>query len=176
MQAAHRASMQMLMISMILVGIRYCHGLQFQLGVGQCLVLTTAASSWNGKSFVPASAWPLCWSLSRVPLALWSRLAVPMFLLGLVTLILVLIFGRGPAQRWLPLPGMLSSFSFQPSEFVKLALVLYLADVLVRKEDLIKDFKRGFMPRLLVIGIVLGLIAIQPDLGTAIAIGLSLPR
>ena len=110
--------------------------------------------------------------LSRVPLALWSRLAVPMFLLGLVTLILVLIFGRGPTQRWLPLPGMLSSFSFQPSEFVKLALVLYLADVLVRKEDLIKDFKRGLMPRLLVIGIVLGLIAIQPDLGTAVAIGL----
>ena len=110
--------------------------------------------------------------LSRVPLVLWSRLAVPMFLLGLVSLILVLIFGRGPAQRWLPLPGMLSGFSFQPSEFVKLALVLYLADVLVRKEDLIKDFKRGFMPRLLVIGIVLGLIAIQPDLGTAVAIGL----
>lgn len=171
MQAANRASMQMLMISLILVGF----GIVMVYSSSSVL----ASARFDDSSFfLERQIIRACFGLaimlvlSRVPLVLWSRLAVPMFLLGLVTLILVLIFGRGPTQRWLPLPGMLSGFSFQPSEFVKLALVLYLADVLVRKEDLIKDFKRGFMPRLLVIGIVLGLIAIQPDLGTAVAIGL----
>jgi cell division protein FtsW len=61
--------------------------------------------------------------------------------------------------------------AFQPAEFVKLVLVLYLADVLERKKEQMRDFQTGLMPRLAVVGIVLGLIVLQPDLGTAIAIG-----
>ena len=63
----------------------------------------------------------------------------------------------GGSHRWVSLEHI----SFQPSEFVKLALVIYLADVLVRKEDEIQDFKAGFMPRLLLIGLVVGLIALR---------------
>lgn len=110
--------------------------------------------------------------LSRVPPRQWARMARGLLLAGLIFLVLVLILGVGPAQRWLRLPVLLSSFSFQPSELVKLALVLYLADVLVRKEKEMADFKRGLLPRLAVVGVVLGLIALQPDLGTAIAVGL----
>jgi len=105
-----------------------------------------------------------------VPLRLWAKLSPYLLLAGLGSLVLVYFFGEGPAKRWLPLPDLLSNFSFQPSEFVKLALVIYLADVLVRKEDEIQDFKTGFMPRLLLIGFVVGLIALQPDLGTALAV------
>ena len=107
-------------------------------------------------------------ALSRGPIRLWARGARWMLLAGLAALVLVLFLGVGPVGRWLQLPV----FSFQPSEFVKLALVIYLADVLVRKEKEMGEFKQGLLPRLLVIGGVLLLIALQPDLGTAIALGL----
>jgi len=110
--------------------------------------------------------------LSWVPLWLWARWARGLLLTGVGFLVLVLILGEGPAQRWLRLPAQLADFSFQPSEFVKLVLVLYLADVMVRKEREMTDFKNGLLPRLLVVGAVLVLIALQPDLGTAIAVGL----
>ena len=104
----------------------------------------------------------------RIPTYLWARFARLLLMAGLAALVLVAIWGQGPANRWLYLPG----FSFQPSEFAKLALVLYLADVLDRKRDQMASFKAGLLPRLPVLGLVLVPIAVQPDLGTAIAIGL----
>ena len=112
--------------------------------------------------------------LSRLPLRIWQRAARPMILTGLALLVLVLIFGQGKgASRWLPFPLPLDkmSLSFQPSEFVKLALVLYLADVMVRHQQRMGDWRTGLLPRLLILGAVQVLIVLQPDLGTAIAIG-----
>jgi cell division protein FtsW len=107
-----------------------------------------------------------------VPVAFWARVAPLVLFAGLVSLILVMLIGQGPAQRWLPLPAILSGFAFQPSEFVKLALVLYLADVLVRKQEQMHELKTGLLPRAVVVGLIVALIALQPDLGTAIAVGL----
>lgn len=110
--------------------------------------------------------------LSRVPLSVWRLLARPLLLVGILLLVLVLILGEGRgAQRWLPfgLPS-LATLSFQPSEFVKLVLVLYLADVLARKQSDMGDWKLGLAPRLAVISVVQVLIVLQPDLGTALAI------
>ena len=110
--------------------------------------------------------------LSRVPLSLWRLLARPLLLVGVLFLVLVLFLGEGRgAQRWLPfgLPS-LATLSFQPSEFVKLVLVLYLADVLARKRSDMDDWKLGLAPRLVVVSVVQVLIVLQPDLGTALAI------
>ncbi len=110
--------------------------------------------------------------LSRVPLSLWRLLARPLLLVGILLLVLVLILGEGRgAQRWLPfgLPSF-ATLSFQPSELVKLVLVLYLADVLARKQGEISDWKLGLAPRLAVVSVVQVLIVLQPDLGTALAI------
>ena len=109
--------------------------------------------------------------VSRVPLDWFARFSRFIMLWAIFLLVLVLFIGAGPADRWLYLPNSLASFAFQPSEFAKLALVIYLADVLVRKEEDLREFKRGLLPRLVVVGLVLTLIAAQPDLGTAIAIG-----
>ncbi len=109
--------------------------------------------------------------VSRIPLDLFARFSRLLMLAAIALLIVVLFAGTGPAQRWLALPSFLAGFTFQPSEFAKLALVIYLADVLVRKEGDLREFKRGLLPRLVVVGLVLTLIALQPDLGTAIAIG-----
>ena len=111
-------------------------------------------------------------AFSRLPLHWWARFSRPIMLVALALLLLVLAWGHGAAQRWLSIPALGGSVAFQPAEFAKLALVLYLADVLVRKRDELHNFRHGFVPRLLVVGCALVLIVLQPDLGTTIALGL----
>ncbi len=111
-------------------------------------------------------------ALAHVPLEWWGRGARWLLLAGLVCLVAVLFVGEGKAQRWIAMPVHLSGASFQPSEFVKLVMVIYLADVLARKESQMGDFRARLAPRLLVIGLVMGLIVLQPNLGTALAIGI----
>ena len=72
----------------------------------------------------------------------------------------------GGAKRWVKL-GVLS---FQPSEFAGLFLIIYLADLLERKQHIIRNFFYGFMPPLIITGVVVLLIVLQPDLGNAIAL------
>ena len=108
----------------------------------------------------------------RVKYELIRTLGKPLLFLTLTLLILVLLpqFGRevGGAQRWLRIGG----FSFQPSELGKLALLIYLADYLARKQDRIKSLSRGFFPPLLVVGGMVGLIFLQPDMGTGLFLGM----
>ena len=98
------------------------------------------------------------------------RLAVPFFLACGVLLIAVLIPGigshAGGAARWIRLP----LFSIQPAELVKLGMVLYMAHSLAKKKEKIKSFKLGFIPYMLVLALLLGLLLLQPDLGSAITI------
>ena len=169
MKAAQRAGMHVLLICLVLVGL----GIVMVYSSSSVLATIKFADSsfFLERQIIRAGIGILIMLvLICVPLRLWAKLSPYLLLAGLGSLVLVSFFGEGPAKRWLPLPDLLSSFSFQPSEFVKLALVIYLADVLVRKEDEIQDFKTGFMPRLLLIGFVVGLIALQPDLGTALAV------
>jgi len=171
MIAAQRAGMHVLLICLVLVGL----GIVMVYSSSSVLASIKFADSsfFLERQIIRAGIGiAIMLLLVCVPLRGWAKLAPFILLVGLASLVLVKFFGEGPAQRWLPLPAVLSSFSFQPSEFVKLALVIYLADVLVRKEDEIQDFKAGFMPRLLLIGLVVGLIALQPDLGTALAVSI----
>ncbi len=169
MNVAQRAGMHVVLICLVLVG----RGIVMVYSSSSVLATIKFADSsfFLERQIIRAGIGILIMLvLICVPLRLWAKLSPYLLLAGLGSLVLVYFFGEGPAKRWLPLPDLLSSFSFQPSEFVKLALVIYLADVLVRKEDEIQDFKTGFMPRLLLIGFVVGLIALQPDLGTALAV------
>ena len=96
----------------------------------------------------------------KVNLKLLEKLAPFVFLISLIFLVLVLIPGVSPeilgARRWLPLFG----FSLQPSELAKLGLVLYLP-IFLKKQHSITGFG-------LIIGTVLVLTMLQPDLGTTI--------
>jgi len=82
----------------------------------------------------------------------------------LAALIFVLLMpaSRG-SHRWIPL----GIFNAQPSEFAKLAVILFLASFLSRKDDRLNEFRRGILPVLLVVGSIALLVAIEPDLGTA---------
>ncbi|WP_059052181.1 stage V sporulation protein E [Paenibacillus senegalimassiliensis] len=87
-------------------------------------------------------------------------------LLCFVLLIAVLIPGigvvRGGARSWLGI----SSFGIQPSEFMKLGMILFLSYWLSKEDYRITHFTRGLLPPLGVIGLAFGLIMLQPDLGT----------
>lgn len=83
-----------------------------------------------------------------------------------IILLLMLFVGPGVyirgATRWLRL-----GVQFEPSEFAKLALLIYIADFISRKRDYVKDYARGFLPPAIIVGIIFLLIASEPDVGTA---------
>ena len=116
------------------------------------------------------------WALLAVGAMLWAmhvdyrRLQrwIPLAVLGaLILLGAVLIPGIGVkangARRWLRLPGL----SFQPAEFAKLALILFLASYYARRADKLGGFLDGFLPPVLVTAAFAGLILLQPNFGTA---------
>jgi len=90
--------------------------------------------------------------------------------IALFLLVLVLIPGIGKevsgARRWF----RFKFISFQPSEFANLALIAYIADFISRKADKIKMLVEGFIPAMCMLGAVVFLILLQPDLGTIIAL------
>ncbi|HET9061182.1 MAG TPA: putative lipid II flippase FtsW [Acidimicrobiales bacterium] len=103
----------------------------------------------------------------RVGMDRWRRLARPLFVVATCGLMAVLVAGRsaGGAARWL---GS-GSVQFQPSELAKLALVLFAADVLARREGK-RDWMYRCTPVLVAILGFVGLIMKQPDMGTAVVI------
>jgi len=91
----------------------------------------------------------------------------PLLVLALVLLAVVLVMpARNGAKRWIPL-GL---FTFQPVEIAKLALVTYLATSLGRKADQVKTFTVGFVPHLVVCGVMMALLLKQPDLGSSVVL------
>lgn len=101
----------------------------------------------------------------NIPVAWWQKMAPYLFLFGLALLVLVLIpgIGRvvGGSRRWLSL----FVINLQPSEFMKLFAAMYVADYTVRKGALMSSFMKGFLPMLIVMLLVGGLLLREPDFG-----------
>jgi cell division protein FtsW len=106
----------------------------------------------------------------RTDYGVYRRWSYPLLFIALALLGAVLIFGTraNGAMRWF----RVGPLSFQPSEVAKFALVLYLAILLARNADRVRAFSIGFLPPLAVTGVVVGLIVVQPDLGTALILGI----
>ncbi|MFS0756595.1 putative lipid II flippase FtsW [Noviherbaspirillum sp. 1P10PC] len=108
----------------------------------------------------------ICGALAfRVPMKTWQKLAPYLFVFTLVLLVLVLVPGLGKgvngAKRWLSF----KVFNLQPSELMKLFMVLYAADYTVRKQQHMHRFTKGFMPMAMAVGCVGLLLLLEPDLG-----------
>lgn len=114
----------------------------------------------------------LLYGASRIPYQYWKPLVYPILLLSLISLLLVFVPGIGAkvrgAARWLKLGPL----TLQPSEFAKLAMVIFLAYSLARKQEKMKYFAIGFLPHMLVAGLFIALILKEPDFGTAVTLGL----
>ena len=102
------------------------------------------------------------------PYKILERFAYPILILSILFLIAVLIPGvghrAGGSMRWLKI----HSFSFQPSEFAKLGLIVFLAYFLTKKEEKIRSFSFGFLPTVFLSGIVIALVVMEPDFGAAL--------
>ena len=108
---------------------------------------------------------------SRVDYHVWERLRVPLLALAVALLLLVLVPGMGisvnGSTRWLGV----GTWRVQPSEFAKLAVLVFSASLLARRADEIEDTRRTTRPVILVLLGVLALVMLQPDMGTALVCG-----
>ncbi len=108
------------------------------------------------------------WAGARLDYRRLRAWTYPLLLLSLVLLAAALAApARNGARRWIPLGPL----TFQPVEIAKVALVTYLACSLGRKADRVKAFTVGFVPHLVVCGIMMALLLKQPDLGSSIVLG-----
>jgi cell division protein FtsW len=101
----------------------------------------------------------------------FRKLAVPLLIFCVLLLVMVLVPGIGTkvggAVRWLRIGGI----SIQPAEFAKLGLVIFMAHSLARKKDRVKTFRFGFLPYMVLLAFLLALLLAQPDLGSAMTLG-----
>jgi len=108
--------------------------------------------------------------LHKVNYKIYSQIARLLFILSIPLLIYTLFFGvrLNEGSRWIRLP--IIQMTIQTSDLAKLALFMYLSRLLSKKQDVIKDFKQGFLP--VIIPVVLICILIAPaNLSTALLIG-----
>jgi cell division protein FtsW len=108
----------------------------------------------------------------QVPLESWEKFARPLFVISLVLLLAVLIphIGKGVngARRWISLGVM----NFQPSEFAKLAVIIYAADYMVRKMDVKERFFRAVLPIGTAVALAGILLLAEPDMGAFLVIAI----
>ncbi|MGM9986607.1 MAG: stage V sporulation protein E [Bacillaceae bacterium] len=104
--------------------------------------------------------------ISTVDYWVWRKYAKVILLVCFVLLIIVLIPGigtsRGGAQSWIGV----GSFTIQPSEFMKLAMISFLSKYLAENQKKITSFSKGLAPSLGLVFLAFGMIMLQPDLGT----------
>ncbi len=108
--------------------------------------------------------------IARIPYLFWRTHAKKLLIICFVFLIAVLIPGvgmvRGGAQSWIGV----GAFSIQPSEFMKLGLIIFLAKFLAERQKYITSFQQGFLPALSLVMVAFALIMLQPDLGTGVVL------
>lgn len=105
-----------------------------------------------------------------VPMQAWRRMTIGLFLFATLLLVLVIIPGIGKkannAMRWLPIGPV----TFQPSELMKFAVILFTADYVIRKKEYLQSFLRGFLPIAVILAVVAYLLLKEPDLGALMVI------
>ena len=108
----------------------------------------------------------------RVNYIIWSKVAQVLFLISIPLLIYTLFFGvrMNEGSRWIRLP--IINMTMQTSDLAKLALFMYLSRQISKKQNSIKDFKQGFLPLIIPVGITCALIA-PANLSTALLLGAS---
>ncbi len=108
----------------------------------------------------------LAYTAFRIPISFWRRISVPLLFASLLLLVIVLIPGIGQvingSRRWL----YLGVITFQVSELMKLAALIYLASYLQRHEQEIRTRVSGFMKPLIILAVISLLLLLEPDFGT----------
>ena len=125
---------------------------------------------WRQTLFISV-ALALGWSVLHVPIDFWNKVSPFLLMLGIVLLIAVLLLGKevNGSLRWLNL-GIVN---IQPSELMKLFVVVFLAGYLVRRGEEVRTSVKGFLKPMLVLGLVGVLLLLEPDFGSGVVIALT---
>jgi cell division protein FtsW len=109
---------------------------------------------------------------TKIHYSKWQTFAPLLVIVGILLLLAVFIpgvgFGVADSKMWIDL----KYFLFQPSELMKLVVIIYLASWYDRRGERAEDLYYGFLPSLVIVGIIAGLIMLQPDFGTMIVLAL----
>jgi cell division protein FtsW len=120
---------------------------------------------WSGLGVV------VMFLFTRLPYTWLRRVSVMGLLASVALLIAVLLPGIGTAAlgatRWIKIGGLVIG---QPSELCKVTLAIYMADWLSRKGERVREFGYGFLPFIIVLTLIVGLVMKQPDMGTTLVI------
>ena len=108
----------------------------------------------------------------RVNYTIWSKVAYFLFIISIPLLFYTLFFGvrMNEGSRWIRLP--IINMTMQTSDLAKLALFMYVSRQISKRQNVIKDFKQGFLPLIIPVGLVCALIA-PANLSTALLLGAS---
>ena len=136
----------------------------------------TASTEYGGyfyirrQSIYLALGYPVMIALSFFDYRRLEKLKVVGLLVSIILLIAVLIFGKelNGAKRWLDIAGQ----SIQPSEVAKFGMMLYMCAFMSKKHAVMQSFKYGMLPMLLVIGVVCGLVMLQPNMSMSVIMGM----
>jgi cell division protein FtsW len=150
------------------------------LALGVVMVFSASsviAFKYQGSSFAIVSKqamWvviglPLMWIASRLPVRAWRGFAYLGLIASFALLCLVVVAGTevNGNKNWIDFGG---PFRIQPSELAKLAVVVWSADLLARKQKLLAEWKHLLVPLVPVGGLIIGLVLLGGDLGTAIVL------
>jgi cell division protein FtsW len=129
-------------------------------------------SSFTRQGLYALIGVPLLLIASRMSIGFWKKWAWPAVVGTSVLQLLVFVPGIGYAfqgnNNWI----RIGSFTAQPSELVKLALILWVSWILARKRSLLDDWKHVFLPIAPVAGVAIGFVLLGRDLGTALIMGM----
>ncbi|GGN96059.1 putative lipid II flippase FtsW [Saccharibacillus kuerlensis] len=105
-----------------------------------------------------------------IPYKRYKKLFIPLFLFTFISLIVVLFMpSTNGAHSWI----RLGPINFQPTELAKISTILYLAALISKKGEKFRDLRSGFMPVIVIVSVIAGLVMLQPDLGSCMILVLA---
>lgn len=137
---------------------------------------TGFGSNINSYQFLKHLLWILIGSvllaiMTKVDYHYLQKLSIPILVISFILLLLVLIPGIGTvtngARRWIRFGNILG---IQPSEFSKLAIIIFISGYIAKNQDRMYEFKRGYLLPFLIVGATSALVIKEPDFGTSVFI------
>lgn len=106
--------------------------------------------------------------MSRIPMSFYRRMSFPLLSVSALLLLVVPFIGvsQGDAKRWIDL----GFTTFQPSEIAKVAVILYFSALICKYKGAMSTFRYGILPFAAVLGVIVGLLVLEPHFSAAIII------
>ncbi len=160
----------------LMVALLCAFGLVMVFSASYYYAQNTASVNYDGYYYIRKQAvylvigFPMMLLISLIDYKQLERFKVVGILASILLLVAVLIVGKetNGAKRWIVIGGQ----SLQPSEIAKFGMMLYMCSFMSKKHKVMQSFTKGMLPMLLVIGVICGLVMLQPNMSMAVIMGM----